>query len=513
MEVNVLEEFKKCKEDPIYFISNYIKVTHPVRGLVPFKLYPFQNKIVKEIQSHRFNILRKFRQAGCTTISAAYSLWLTIFQKHQSVVILSMGDTEATEVLDRIKIMYTELPVFLKPEITESNKHTLKLTNGSTIKSRPSGKQSGRSLAGSFLIIDEAAFIESIGTIWAAVYPIISTGGRALVLSTVNGLGNWYYETYTKAVEKGNAFNAIDIHWKEHPEYFRHPDYSALYEEMERRDPPINIDNWEKITKANMSQKKWLQEFECQFLGTGDTFIDGSVLSYLAENIEREFHTKYNNRMRVWKEPEPHYEYVIGVDTALGRDLDYSAAQIVNTYNGEVVAEFYSNKTPINEFGAILNSEGLYYNVANIIIERNTIGNHLIDVLYNNLEYENVWHDAKGNPGFQTTVGNRDKLLAELEESIRTNILKINSERTLNELNTFVITESGRINADRGKHDDLIMSLALGNMILREMRESTIMEFKKETAFKEDKQYPNKFKMPIITTSGKKAEDLEWLIR
>mgnify|MGYP003110037922 CR=1 FL=1 len=484
-----------------------------MRGLIPFKLYPFQKKIVQEIEAYRFNILRKFRQAGCTTISASYSLWLAIFKKHQSIVILSMGDTEATEVLERIRVMYNELPPFLRPEVVESNKHTMKLANGSTIKSRPSGKQSGRSLAGSFLIIDEAAFIDNIGTIWAAVYPIISTGGRALVLSTVNGLGNWYYETYTKAFQKGNAFNSIDIHWKEHPEYFRNPDYQFLYDAMEKREPPIFIDDWERITKANMSQKKWLQEFECQFLGTGDTFIDGPVLTYLAENINKEYHTKYNNRMRVWKEPEPHYEYIIGVDTALGRELDYSAAQIINTYNGEVVAEFYSNKTPINDFASILYSEGLYYNLANIIIERNTIGNHLVDVLYNSLEYENMWHDAKGNAGFQTTASNRDQILAELEESIRTNILKINSERTLNELNTFVITESGRINADRGKHDDLIMSLALANTVLRELRDTTIMEFKRETAFKSDELSKDKFNMPIITGGGRKIEDLTWLTK
>ena len=179
MEEKVLEEFMRCKEDPIYFMSNYVQVTHPVRGLVPFQLYPFQERIVKEIEENRFNILRKFRQAGCTTIASAYSLWLAVFKRHQSIVILSKGDTEATEVLDRIKVMYEELPSFLQPGISEDNKHTLKLKNRSVIKSRPSGKQSGRSLAGSFLIIDEAAFVESIDTIWAAVYPIISTGGRA----------------------------------------------------------------------------------------------------------------------------------------------------------------------------------------------------------------------------------------------------------------------------------------------------------------------------------------------
>ena len=108
----LLDEFKRCSESPLYFISNYIKVTHPIRGLVPFKLYAFQERILENLEENRFNILRKFRQAGCTTIAAAYSLWMIIFQKHKQVVILSKGDTEATEVLDRIKLMYDELPGF-----------------------------------------------------------------------------------------------------------------------------------------------------------------------------------------------------------------------------------------------------------------------------------------------------------------------------------------------------------------------------------------------------------------
>ena len=110
---DLLTEFKRCKDDPVYFISEYIKVTHPVRGLVPFKLYPFQHRIVENLEENRFNILRKFRQAGCTTIAASYALWIIIFQKHKQVVILSKGDVEATEVLDRIKLMYDELPKFL----------------------------------------------------------------------------------------------------------------------------------------------------------------------------------------------------------------------------------------------------------------------------------------------------------------------------------------------------------------------------------------------------------------
>ena len=508
---DLLKEFKKCKTDPAYFISNYIKVTHPIRGLVHFNLYGFQKLILENLEAHRFNILRKFRQAGCTTIASAYSLWMALFNKDKAIVILSKGDAESTEVLDRIKLMYDELPAFLKPGIVEDNKHTLKLKTNSVIKSRPSGKQSGRSLAGTLLIVDEAAFIENIDTIWAAVYPIISTGGRAFILSTVNGMGNWYEETYRGAVEKRNSFNAIDIKWEDHPEYKKQKGYSSLYKEMEEKG--LNVDNWEDITKSNMPLKQWLQEYECEFLGTGETFIEGSNLKILGENISSDYHTKYNNKMRVWKEPEPHYEYVIGVDTALGRNRDYSAFHVINLYNGEQVAEFYSNKTPINEFAQIISKEGTRYNTAYVLVERNTIGNNLIDWLFNILEYENLWIDDKGSTGFQVTAKNRDQLLADLEEAIRTNIIKINSERTVNELNTFIIKTGGKAEAEKNKNDDLVMSLALSIFGVNKLIDSTPVEHSRGIKDTKNPLMPTSTKVKLKSYGGITEEDYKWLMK
>ena len=510
---DLLEEFKKCAEDPIYFISKYVKVTHPVRGLVPFKLYPFQHRILSDLQDHRFNILRKFRQAGCTTIAASYSLWMAIFQKHKSIIILSKGDSESTEVLDRIKIMYDELPSFLKPGIAEDNKHNMKLKTGSVIKSRPSGKQSGRSLAGSFLIIDEAAFIEAIDTIWAAVYPIISTGGRAFVLSTVNGIGNWYHDVYQAAINGENAFNPIDIRWQEHPEYSYNPDFQHLYEDMEKKG--LDIHKWEETTKANMPTKQWLQEYECSFLGTGDTFVEGEILKQISSQTSEKYYTKYNNRMRVWQEPQPQYSYLISCDTSLGRDRDYSAFHVINMYNGQQVAEFYSNRTPINDFAKIISNEGMLYNIAHIICERNTIGNNLIDWLYNIYEYENLWADEKGDLGFQITAKNRDSILAELEEGLRTDLIKINSTRTCDELMTFIMTEGGRVQAERGHHDDLIMSLALAITAYKNLIDTTQIDFVSKIEKKEAPPMPSKHYKHKLKTAhgGMSEEDYRWIMK
>lgn len=516
------KEFMKCRQDPIYFISTYIKVIHPTRGLVKFDLYPFQKDIIKAVQKNRFNILRKFRQAGCTTLAAGYSLWFTIFNKHKTVVILSKGDLEAVEVLERIKIMYHELPEFLKPKIESDNKHELKFTTKSIIKARSAGKQSGRGLSGSLLILDEAAFIENIDTLWTAVYPIISTGGRVFALSTVNGVGNWFHTKWVGSIEGTNGFVPVDIDWRDHPEYKRHPAYQHLYDAMEKLDPPINVDDWEETTRGNITNKEWLQEYCCEFLGTGDTYVDGQILKEVDKNTSEEYYIKYNNRMRVWKDPDPSREYAIGVDVSLGRGLDYSAFHIIDTYSREQVAEFYSNKTPINELSKIVFNEGILYNTAYIIIERNTIGNSLLERLFNDLEYENLYVDDKQLLGFQTTLNNRKELLADMEEALRTNTLKINSSRTVKELFTFILTTNEKAEADKGCFDDLVMSLALAVKALHSVAgkglpgvdwKSTGMPDPEREKEKELQAFYSSYTVNIPVEGGTiSKEDYKWLI-
>ena len=145
----------------------------------------------------------------------------------------------------------------------------------------------------------------------------------------------------------------------------------------------------------------------------------------------------------------------MAVDVALGRGRDYSAFQIIDLYSGEQVAEFYSNTTPINEFAKICFDEGNYYNLCPVLVERNTIGNNLLDYLFEQVEYENVWFDEKQQMGLQVTAKNRDTILVEMEEAIRMNEVKINSKRTVMELNTFIISDNGKVKADTGQNDDL----------------------------------------------------------
>jgi len=444
--VNVKEEFQKCAEDPAYFMCNYINVIHPIKGVVPFHLFKFQERIVSEVGANRFNIIRKFRQAGVTTICAAYSLWSIIFKKHHYVMVVSIGDRESTAFLSRVMDMYYDLPTWLQPEIREKNKHTLFLSTGSKVKSQPAGAGRGESV--SHLIVDEAAFVEKMREFWAAIYPTISTGGKATLLSTVNGMSNLYYELYRDAQLEKNNFNIVDITWPEHPDY---------------------TEKWAVETQGNMPHRLWLQEYECEFLGTGDTFIDYQTLKQIVNSTSDEYYTMHGGSLRVYEDPVPYHEYVIGADASYGRDFDYSAFHVINVYNGKQVAEFHSNTTGIKEFARIMAEVGRRYNSAYIAPERNSLGLSLIEELFDELEYENMWMDDKGEFGVKVDTKSRDIILGDLEDALRTSKLDVRSRRLADELTTFIITENGKIEADDGYHDDLVMSLAHSAHVLKDV--------------------------------------------
>jgi hypothetical protein len=506
-------------------MRNYAYVVHPIRGLVKFDLYPFQVKIVRAIQANRFNIVRKFRQAGATTIASLYATWLAIFRTHKTIPILSIGDRESKEVLERIVLAFDELPSFLKPRVLKRNEHVLELETGSKIKSIPSAKTSSRGISGSWLVVDEAAFIETIGELWKAAYPTLSTGGAALIISTVNGMagpGAFFYETYKNAMDGSNSFNPIDIHWREHPEYHWTKGYEDLYEEMLSRDPPIDINEWEETTRKNVGYRGWLQEYECQFLGTGDTFIDGETLTHLTENISTEYYVKLNNRLRVWKDPEPHYQYILCADPALGLGRNYSAFHIINLYNGNIEAEFYSNKTPIEEFADIMAKEGWLYNNAYITWDRTTIGMHLKYHLFDRIGYDNLFidpNDPKSEFGVILSAKNREVSLAKLEEYIRTQKIRIKSQRTIDELLSFIVNKGGKAEADEGKQDDLVMSLAVGVYSIGVLAESTpfekpLLNTLGESPLEPDNKKGDPFMLDMKDSAGVTVsrEDYKWIL-
>ena len=289
-----------------------------------------------------------------------------------------------------------------------------------------------------------------------------------MLLSTVNGTSNLYYKLYTQAQDGKNNFHPIDIFWREHPEY---------------------TDEWAEEIRPNIGERMWLQEYECEFLGTGDTFLNRSTLQKLIDSTTPDFYSKYTNMMRVWRDPVPYCHYMLCADASYGTNKDNSAFHIINLYNGEQVAEFYSNKISLRDFAKIIHTEASRYNLAYVVIERNGLGLALIQDLFESMEYENMWQDDKGDMGLLITSKNRDLVLNCMENTIRTSLIRINSERTVHELTSFIITEGGKVQADKGRNDDLVMSLALGTFAAQKIIEQSPFAISKGQNEKKPPEY------------------------
>ena len=483
-----INEIVKCGRDSSYFINKYVKIQHPTKGLIPFQTYPFQHDCLKDFDKHRFNIVLKSRQLGLSTLVAAYATWMAIFHKDKNILIIATKMAVAMNLIKKVKIAIKGLPRFLlMPEITADNKQSIEFSNGSSIKAVPTSADAGRSEALSILIIDEAAFIENFDTLWMGLYSTLSTGGRAIILSTPNGVGDKYHELYTKAEAGDNEFNPIKLMWDVHPD---------------------RNDEWLAAETRNMSQKAIAQELMCDFASSGDTYLTAEDLQSLGSWLKTPME-KWGpeGNVWVWKYPLTARKYIIPADVARGDGGDFSTFHVIDTEASEVVAEF-RGKIPPDKFGILLAEAGRRYNNALLCPENNSIG-YAVCMKLSELGYKNLYYANERDRitatfsvvdiskiGWQTDGHNRIKILQKLEEMLRNKRLLFRSTRLHEELKTFVWTGPQKAQAMKGYNDDLIMALAIGCW----MYDSTDVHGKQSTDL-------NKIMLAGFAMNNKKADD------
>jgi len=447
-------EIIKCGKDPVYFMNKYLKIQHPLKGLIPFKTFPFQDDCVQDFNDHRFNIILKSRQLGLSTLVAAYAVWQACFYKEKNILIIATKLAVAQNFIRKVKTYIKSMPNWLLvPVITANNKQQLEFSNGSQIKAVPTSEDAGRSEALSLLIVDEAAFVRNFDELWMGLYPTLSTGGRAILLSTPNGVGGQYHEIYTKAERKENEFNDIKLMWDVHPE----------------RD-----DDWfEKETK-NMSKKQVAQELLCDFASSGDTFLTNDILENIRIQIKNPIEKSGpQSNIWYWEYPLEGVTYTLSADIARGDSGDYSTFHVINSKSLTVSCEF-KGKIPPDQFASVVYDIARRFNNAIVCPENNAYGYTML-IKLKELGYKNIYFSSEkekykylyggegniGKAGFTTSKESRDKILANLEDVLRNNTLKTYSQRLYSELKTF-IWNGKKITAMKGYNDDLIMSLAIG---------------------------------------------------
>jgi hypothetical protein len=449
-----------CAKDPVFFMRQYCYIQHPKKGKIKFNLFPFQEESLTELRDNRYSVILKSRQLGISTLSAGFALWSMLFKEDFNVLVIATTQEVAKNLVTKVRVMHDNLPSWLKGTIEADNKLSLKFKNGSQIKAVSSATTGARSEALSLLIIDEAAFIRNIEEIWIASQATLSTGGGAIVLSTPNGVGNWFHQTWADAESNINGFHTIKLHWTVHPE----------------RDQ-----QWRDEQTQLLGERGAAQECDCDFIASGHTVVDGPLLieydSKCTDPIERR---GFDGNYWVWEYPDYARDYIVVADVARGDGGDYSAFHVFDVESVKQVAE-YKGKIPPNEFGNMLVTVATEWNNALLAIENANIGwaaiQPALDRGYQNLHYtykDDGYTDAdvqlkKGYdmkdksqmvPGVSTTTRTRPLMISALEMYMRQKTPIIRSKRLIQELLVFVWL-NGKAQSQQGYNDDLVMSFAI----------------------------------------------------
>ncbi len=452
---DIVKEIVKSGKDPVYFINNYAKISHPMRGLIPFKTYEFQTELLNDYNDHRFTVILKARQLGISTVTAAYVAWMMLFHRDKNVLVIATKFGTAANLVKKVKAIHKHLPKWMKiAEISIDNRTSFELSNGSQIKASSTSSDAGRSEALSLLVIDEAAHVDGLEELWTGLYPTLSTGGRCIALSTPNGVGNWFHQTCVDSEIEKNDFYLVTLPWQVHPD----------------RDK-----EWFDKETKNMSRRQIAQELECNFNMSGETVFHPEDMEKISFELEDpKYKTGFDRNLWIWEEYSAANTYMLSADVARGDGQDYSTFHIFNLESNTIVAEYKGKATP-DLFANLLFQTGKEYGNCMVVVENNSIGWTTLNKL-EEAGYPNIYYSKKSThehvephlaemagitPGFSTTSKTRPLVVAKLEEFVRNKLIKIKSKRLYNEMKTFV-WQNGRPQAMKKHNDDLIMACAIG---------------------------------------------------
>ena len=471
-----LTEYMKCKEDPEYFIKNFVKIIHVDRGLVPFEMYDYQEDMIRKFNDNRFVICKMPRQTGKSTTIIAFLLHYVLFNESVNVAILANKGAVARELLSRLQLAYENLPKWLQQGAVVWNKGNIEVENGSKVIAAATSSSAVRGSSFNIIFLDEFAHVpQNIAeSFFTSVYPTISSGEstKVLIVSTPLGM-NMFYKMWIEAEEGRNDYVPIEVHWS---------------------DMPGRDLKWKEETIRNTSEVQFTQEFECEFVGSTYTLIAPSKLRSMV--FTPPIHS--NNNLDVFQEPIKNHTYALVADSAQGKGVDYSAFIVfdVSEMPYKQVAKFRDNTISPMLYPNVIYNVGNKYNCAHVLIEVNDIGSQVADTLHYDLEYENIMIiTMRGRAGQQIGGGFAKNIqlglrtskqikrigCATLKDIVEQDQLILPDFETIRELTTFALTNN-TYQAEEGAHDDLAMCLVIFSWLVnqRYFKELTNMDIRKK---------------------------------
>lgn len=453
----LVAEWFKCAQDPVYFIETYMKIVHIDKGLIPFKLRDYQLEMLDSMVNERFTIIGTARQAGKSTTTCGFILWYIIFNPEKTVALLANKGETAREILGKVQLAYQHLPKWLQHGVEEWNKGSFVLENGSRVIATATSSDNIRGYTINLLFIDEAAHIENWEEFFASVFPTITSGtsSKIVLVSTPKGL-NHFYKIWEESRQGRNAYRRVEVTWHRIP----------------GRD-----EKWRADTLAAMGNDadKFAQEYEVQFLGSSGTLIAGWKLKELVHQVP----LTEKEGLRQYKLPVKGHVYVITSDVSEGKGFDYSSFSIIDVSSMpyEQVCTYRNNMITPTDYATIIHKMGKTYNDAHVLVEVNiALGSEVTRFLHYDLEYEGVLATAAAGPrgkkitsgfspnsefGLRTTKNTKATGCSLLKLLIEQNQLLINDFHTISELSTFSRDTKNSFSAEEGCHDDTVMALVL----------------------------------------------------
>ena len=471
-----VKELVKCATDPQHFIENYVQIVHVDHGLVPFKLYDYQEEMIKIFHNNRFVISKLPRQSGKSTTIVSYLLHYILFNENVAVAILANKGNTARELLSRMQMSFEHLPSWLQQGVTVWNKGNVELENGSKILAAATSSSAVRGSSFNIIFLDEFAHVDPPSLaeeFFNSVYPTISSGNttKVFIVSTPYGM-NKFYKMWIDAEEGRNTYVPFSVNWS---------------------DVPGRDDAWKAETIRNTSERQWRQEFECEFLGSTNTLIEPAKL----RNMPYKPPIRKQQELDVYVEPQKGHAYCTLVDTASGVGQDYSTFTIIDVTEipYKVVAKYRNNEISPIIFPNIIEQISTQYNKSWCLVETNGNGMQVGDILYYDLEYENTILTSPNKGGQEVSGGfkknSRIGLITSkhvkrtgcttIKELIEKDHLIIEDFDIISELMTFA--EKGpSFQAEEGYHDDLVMTLVLFGWLVnqRYFKEITDSDIRKK---------------------------------
>lgn len=443
-----VEDYIKCSKDPVYFIEKYCKIVSLDHGVVPFELFPYQKRMIEAIHNNKNSLGKMGRQLGKSTICAAYITWYIIFNEHKTAAILANKQSTAKEIFGRVQFMIEYLPQWLQQGVTEWNKTSLSLENGSKCFAAATSASAVRGSSINLLLLDEFAHLTPnlAEEFIASVFPTISSAesSKLIIISTPKGL-NHYYKLWDDAEKGKNDFAAVTGHWTENK---------------------YRSQAWADKERAALGEVKYAQEVDCKFAGSSFTLIDGVKLAQLV--FEDPIYNQSN--LEIFAKPEKNRSYAMTVDVSRGRHLDYSAFSIfdITEMPYRVVATFKDNTISTLEFPHLIVNTCRQYNEAHILIEVNDLGEEVANTIWYEYEYSNTYFTKKekltqvsGHPGVRTTSKVKNLGCSVLKDLVEKDQLFVNSFRIVEELSRFVLQKKSYGADDKIINDDLCTTLWL----------------------------------------------------